>query len=186
MKKTYLLTLLIVFAFVNIQKLHAQSSISTDTLKSWMVADWQRAKAYTDEYLNTMPADKFSMRAQDSIRTFAQQMLHLASVNYFLAGAAVGMPANMPQRDLEKEPTAQTKDSVTYLVNQSYDFVINGIKNMSGSAFTENATVNLGREFSFSKYVWLQKAFEHQSHHRGQTTIYIRLAGMKPPQEKLF
>ena len=32
----------------------------------------------------------------------------------------------------------------------------------------------------------LAKLFEHQTHHRGQTTIYIRLAGVKPPNEKLF
>jgi uncharacterized damage-inducible protein DinB len=32
----------------------------------------------------------------------------------------------------------------------------------------------------------ITKAFEHQTHHRGQTTVYIRLAGAKPPQEKLF
>jgi uncharacterized damage-inducible protein DinB len=30
------------------------------------------------------------------------------------------------------------------------------------------------------------KTFEHQTHHRGQTTIYIRLLGIRPPQEKLF
>ena len=30
------------------------------------------------------------------------------------------------------------------------------------------------------------KCFEHQTHHRGQTTVYIRLAGGTPPAEKLF
>ncbi|HZJ61332.1 MAG TPA: DinB family protein, partial [Chitinophagaceae bacterium] len=28
--------------------------------------------------------------------------------------------------------------------------------------------------------------FEHQTHHRAQTTIYIRLMGLHPPQEQLF
>jgi uncharacterized damage-inducible protein DinB len=37
-----------------------------------------------------------------------------------------------------------------------------------------------------TKYALLLKAFEHQTHHRGQTTIYIRLAGLHPPQERLF
>jgi len=30
------------------------------------------------------------------------------------------------------------------------------------------------------------KTFEHQTHHRGQATIYIRLQGIRPPQEQLF
>ncbi|HET7002392.1 MAG TPA: DinB family protein [Puia sp.] len=36
------------------------------------------------------------------------------------------------------------------------------------------------------RYAWLLKAFEHQAHHRGQTTIYIRLVGVKPKNERLF
>jgi uncharacterized damage-inducible protein DinB len=30
------------------------------------------------------------------------------------------------------------------------------------------------------------KAFEHQTHQRGQETVNLRLAGVKAPQEKLF
>jgi uncharacterized damage-inducible protein DinB len=37
-----------------------------------------------------------------------------------------------------------------------------------------------------SKRNALAKVFEHQVHHRGQTTVYLRLAGVTPPQEKLF
>jgi len=33
---------------------------------------------------------------------------------------------------------------------------------------------------------WLNKTFEHQTHHRGQCTVYLRLMGVTPPQEKLF
>jgi uncharacterized damage-inducible protein DinB len=32
----------------------------------------------------------------------------------------------------------------------------------------------------------LNKAFEHQTHHRGQTTQYLRGQGKTPPQEMLF
>jgi uncharacterized damage-inducible protein DinB len=37
-----------------------------------------------------------------------------------------------------------------------------------------------------TRYAWLLAAFEHQTHHRGQTTIYIRLQGIRPPNERLF
>jgi len=54
-----------------------------------MFTDWQRAKAYTVDYLNAMPADRYSFHPVDSIkRTFAQQMLHLASGNIFLMSKA--------------------------------------------------------------------------------------------------
>jgi len=37
-----------------------------------------------------------------------------------------------------------------------------------------------------TRFALLLKGFEHQSHHRGQSTIYIRLLGIRPPQERLF
>jgi uncharacterized damage-inducible protein DinB len=40
--------------------------------------------------------------------------------------------------------------------------------------------------FEMTREVGFQKTFEHQTHHRGQTTVYLRLKGIKPPNEKLF
>jgi uncharacterized damage-inducible protein DinB len=40
--------------------------------------------------------------------------------------------------------------------------------------------------FKETRFAMLLKTFEHQTHHRGQTTIYIRLQNIIPPQERLF
>uniref|UniRef100_UPI001953FD2E hypothetical protein n=1 Tax=Proteus mirabilis TaxID=584 RepID=UPI001953FD2E len=45
-----------------------------ETVKTQLVKDWERAKAYTKEYLDAMPKDQYGFKAQDSIRSFAQQM----------------------------------------------------------------------------------------------------------------
>jgi uncharacterized damage-inducible protein DinB len=37
-----------------------------------------------------------------------------------------------------------------------------------------------------SRQLAIEKCFEHQTHHRGQATTYLRLAGVVPPAEKLF
>jgi uncharacterized damage-inducible protein DinB len=162
---------------------NAQQSTLGETVKSQMIADWERAKVYTNEYLAAMPADKYSFRAQDSIRTFAQQMLHLASGNMGLSSNGTGKPRIWVGRRLEQAPGAQSKDSVSYFVNASYDYVIEGIRALDPSKLEEKAKSG---NFEFSRMAWIMKAFEHQTHHRGQTTIYIRLVGVKPPNEKLF
>src|SRR5882724_3028860 len=87
-------------------------AISGDSIKAQFVKDWERAKSYTMEYLNAMPADKYSFKAVDSIRSFAQQMLHLAFDNVNLITVATGEKMQFPGRNLENSPTAQTKDSV--------------------------------------------------------------------------
>ena len=158
-------------------------SISGDSIKVQFVRDWERAKSYTLDYLNTMPADKYSFKAVDSIRSFAQQMLHLASGNVNLISVATGEKATFPGAGIENRPGAQTKDSVVYYVTQSYDFAIQSVKNLDPNKLGELTGPPARRT---SRYVWLWKAFEHQTHHRGQATIYIRLQGIRPPNERLF
>jgi uncharacterized damage-inducible protein DinB len=161
---------------------HAQSVTSED-IKAQMVKDWERAKAYTIEYLNTMPADKYSFKAVDSIRSFAQQMLHLASGNIFLMSNTTDQKPPFMRDNLETSPGAQKKDSVVYFVVASYDFCINAVKTSDVSKWGEKKKL---MNFEETKLALMMKTFEHQTHHRGQTTIYIRLLGIKPPQEKLF
>lgn len=173
-----------VFTFILSSQIHAQS-LSTDDIKAQMVKDWERAKAYTVDYLNTMPADKYSFKAHDSIRSFAQQMLHLAAANVFLmSNVSNEKPPAWLSFTLEQRTTAQKKDSVMYFVTGSYDYAINAVKNSDISKWGEKK--KLFDMFEETKFAIMNKAFEHQGHHRGQTTIYIRLQGIKPPEERLF
>jgi uncharacterized damage-inducible protein DinB len=174
---------LVVSTFVFSFQSHAQALTSED-IKAQMVKDWERAKAYTVDYLNKMPADKYSFKAVDSIRSFAQQMLHLSQGNLLLMSTATGvMPPSFGQADLEHSPTAQSKDSVMYYVTTSYDYCLNAVKNSDVTKWGEKKKI-FGQEATM--FALMNKTFEHQTHHRGQTTIYIRLQGIVPPQERLF
>ena len=156
--------------------------ITGQQIKEQFLNDWQRAKTYTLDYLNTMPADKYSFKAVDSIRSFAQQMLHLSSGNIGLITAATGAKIQWP-KGLENSTTAQNKDSVVWYVTRSYDYAIESIQGLDPDKYGE--TVGQGPRQA-TRFALLLKAFEHQTHHRGQTTIYIRLQGIRPPNERLF
>ena len=172
--------------FAAIMLLTVISSVNAqlgEAVKAQMIKDWERAKAYTKEYLDAMPKDKYGFRAQDSIRTFAQQLLHLAQANVGLSANGTGKERIWQGRLLENTASAQSPDSVNFYVMASYDFAIEGIKSMDVAKLEEK---NKRGNFDETKYAWLLKAFEHQTHHRGQATIYIRLLGIKPPNEKLF
>ena len=147
-----------------------------------MVADWTRARDYTKEYLDAMPEDGYGLKPTPDIRSFAEQMLHLANANYAFATAATGA-ASTNKVNLEKTDSMKTKAACTKAVTDSYDFVIASIKGVDPKKLGE-AIKLFGQDTT--RGVALAKAFEHQTHHRGQTTIYIRLKGAKPPQEKLF
>ena len=181
MKKIFALSIVSICLF-NALHLNAQAP-TIDDIKTQMIKDWERAKDYTLSYLNTMPADKYSFKVTDSVRSFAQQMLHLAQANIGLLMGSIGDPLAFGRANLEGSATAQSKDSVVYYVLASYDYAINGLKKMNATSFGEKSKFY---NFEETKLTWFFKAFEHQTHHRGQTTIYIRSVGVKPSQERLF
>ena len=179
MKKIIITTIAVLFVSFGL----TAQTLRDEDIRSQFIKDWERAKAYTVDYLNTMPADKYSFKATDSVRSFAQHMLHLAQSNVNVIAPIAGEPNIFGDRNLEDSKTAQTKDSVMYYVVASYDLAIDGIKKINVASLNEKVKLYNWEE---TKYAWLLKAFEHQTHHRGQTTIYIRLLGLHPPQERLF
>lgn len=182
MKKLILQLCIAAFCFLFATTTRAQS---LEGIKSQMVKDWERAKDYTKEYLDAMPADKYNFKANDSVRSFAQQMLHLAGVNVGLMSmvSKSPMPAGIGF-GTEQRTSAQQKDSVVHYVMESYNYAINVVKNSDVSKWSESQKVF--NRFNETQYAIMNKAFEHQTHTRGQTTIYLRLAGVRPPGEKLF
>ncbi len=148
------------------------------------VADWTRARDYTKEYLDAMPEDGVGFKPSPDIRSFAEQFLHLANANFAFGSAATGAANPQQGKNLEKMDEYKTKAGLTKIVMESYDFVINSVKAMDAKKLGED--VKLFGRFDATRAGALNKGFEHQTHHRGQTTIYLRLKGVKPPPEKLF
>lgn len=157
---------------------------TAQTSKKQMAADWQRAKAYTAEYINAANDSVIASKPIAEMRTFGQQMLHLAEANFGIAAAASGKQSPYTFGQLEKaHHLYANKEALLKIVMESYDFVITTITEMDENKMQD----------SFKLFNWevtrinaLEKAFEHQTHHRGQTTVYLRINGIRPPEEKLF
>jgi uncharacterized damage-inducible protein DinB len=165
------------FILTTVHPIKAQATLDD------LATEWERAKAYTKEYLDAMPEAEYSLKPTPEMRSFAEQMLHLADDNYVFASATTGAKSPVGMGELEKT-SDKTKDDVTKAVLASYDFVINSIRKMTSAQLNEK--IKLFDRFELSREMALAKGFEHQTHHRGQTTVYLRLAKVKPPQEKLF
>ncbi len=180
MKKMPLLLTFLLVAF-------AGSSACAQFTQSELVAEWQRAKIYTKEYLDAMPEDGYGLKPTPEIRSFAQQALHLADANYLFAsmGSGKASPAGqiLAAHDTLQKTVPQTKEAVTRAVMDSYDFVISVLQEIPSGQWLE--TIKFGKT-DITRSGLFGKGFEHQTHHRGQMTIYLRLKGVTPPGEKLF
>lgn len=159
-------------------------ALETNDTKGQLLADFERAKAFTAEYMEAMPADGFAFKPTPDIRSFAQQFLHIAGANYMFGSMIAGKDNPKGEMDFEKNEKFQSKEACMAAVNESFDFIIETIKGMSSEDLESN--IKLFGQFEMSKGTALGKTFEHLTHHRGQTTIYLRLKGVTPPSEKLF
>ncbi len=175
MKKLSLLFTLMVTVFTC-------ASVRAQVNSAQMLADWQRAKTYTKAYLDAMPDDGYSFKPTPEMRTFAAQMLHLTDGNYGLVGAATGKANPLGKVSAEKT-IPQTKEATTKAVMDSYDYVISAIQGMTDAQLQETMKF-AGKDLT--KATIIGKGFEHQTHHRGQCVVYLRLKGVTPPQEMLF
>ena len=180
MKKVSLLSTVLALVFVS-------SSAFAQFTQSQMVAEWQRAKSYTKAYLDAMSEDGYGFKPTPETRSFAQQMLHLSDANYVFATVASDKPNPvgdiLATHNVNEKTVPPTKEAVTKAVMDSYDWVISALQNMTPDQLQE--TTKFGKH-ELTRSGLYGKAFEHQTHTRGQTTIYLRLKGITPPAEQLF
>ena len=67
-----------------------------------IVKEWERSKAYTKEYMDAMPEKGYALKPTPEMRSFAEQLLHIADANYGLACSAIGIKSPFTVGDLEK------------------------------------------------------------------------------------
>jgi uncharacterized damage-inducible protein DinB len=179
-----LATTLVIVGLSTVSRANAVTTYhNADSLRAALIKDWERARAYTREYLDAMPEEGINFKATPEIRSFAEQMLHLAQGTIGLSANGTGKERIYQGKNLEKSDEFKNKAALTKVVMESYDFAIDGLKNMDVAKFDE--VVKRGN-FDVTRLGWVMKAFEHQTHHRGQCTVYLRLKGVTPPNEKLF
>ena len=150
-----------------------------------MIADWERAKAFTLEYIDASNEEVISFKPSPEMRSFGEQMLHLSESNYGFASAAAGKQNPIAFGQLQKASADyKTREALSKVVTESYDFVISALREFDEAKLDES--IKMFDRFEMTRGTAFVKAFEHQTHHRGQATVYLRLKGIKPPNEKLF
>jgi uncharacterized damage-inducible protein DinB len=144
-------------------------------------AKWKSAKKWTLDYIDAMPESGLGFKPMPEVRSFAEQMLHLAFWNHGLAEFAGGEanPYGKKQEALEKREDIKTKTALRKIVEESYDSVLAFIVSLDEAKLLE--VVPTVKE---TRLTVLSHALDHQTHHRAQTTIYLRLKGVKPPPEQ--
>jgi len=145
-------------------------------------SNWKRARKWTLDYIDAMPENAMGFKPTPEIRSFAEQMLHLAFWNCALAEAVGGKanPYGKKQETLEQREDVKTKSALRKVVEESYDNLLAAVAGLDEAKMLEQVSLF---NTKMTRMAVLVAALDHQAHHRGQTTIYLRLKGLTPPPE---
>jgi hypothetical protein len=158
----------------------AAKSPSTEVLEAWNDIGRRLVDMAED-----FPEDKYDFKTTPAQRTFAENLLHVAS-DYCreisaIKGSQVG-PAITPDKDFARKEYP-TKADVVKLLKQ---VVADG-----AAVIKEQGNTGLTRESKnpydgSPQHVWTAWAgtMEHAGEHYGQLVVYYRVSGLVPPESR--
>lgn len=112
--------------------------------------------------------------------TFGEQMAHIAAGNVFRFNQITGVQTPFAV-DLSKPP-ATDKTSVLKMLNQSFDYVISLLPQITPEQLKRTWHIPSwkGRTDPDGRAMILNMLV-HTAHHRAQCEVYMRVKGIKPP-----
>jgi hypothetical protein len=134
------------------------------------------------------PEDKYDFKVQKDERTFGENLLHVAAVDYDVIskvtgsniGPDFGKDKHNPARDAYK-----TKADVVKLIEQAVADGAAVIK-QQGDAGLDKTTPfagETGKHVVHNSYIWTA-AIEHSAEHFGQLVVYYRANNLVPPESR--
>ena len=154
----------------------------TATLKS--------AKAYTIEVAEKMPAGDYNFKPHDSVRSFGEQMAHIALSSklmntMFIKGEKVDFDP-VEGAKLEKSVGA-SKEECIQLLNANFDEIIATIEGMSDKDLQDTFVFGFApNKPELTKEEGFLFIRDHITHHRGQAITTLRIKGHNAPSYRPF
>jgi len=148
----------------------AQTAKPAPTTRDVLLEHWSEIGEKVVKLAEEFPEDKYEFRPAAGVRTFGDQLRHVAFWNGFVAKNARGEKADGKQNELPKAEYG-TKASVVAALKSSLAEATALLKN--GPATPSPKLIDLWVSFT-----------EHSGEHYGQMVVYYRLNGIVPPASR--
>jgi|SRR3954471_1290449 uncharacterized damage-inducible protein DinB len=134
-----------------------------------------------------MPEDKFGFAPSEGefkgVRTFAQQIKHVAAVNYELGAALLEQKPPVDIGDESGPASVVTKADVLKYLKDSFEYVHKAVATINESNLAGTVRSPFG-EGSVSRLGLVMSVPSHGFDHYGQMAVYLRMNGIIPPASK--
>lgn len=186
----------LLIAAISAASAHAQqaSDFKTEYLK-----EFDPTAQHLVQLAEAMPADKYSWRPGQGVRSVGEAYVHIATGNFVLLGlTGVKLPADyypnpklndkgepdmkaLFARTRELEKTVTSKDQVQQMLKTSLDEVRDQLNKLSPADLDKPADF-FGQKTTV-RFIYIH-ILAHVNEHFGQSVAYARMNGVVPPWSK--
>jgi len=134
-----------------------------------------------------MPEDKYSFAPTNGefkgVRNFAQQVKHVAAVNYLLAAAILGEKPPVDTGGESGPDSIKSKTEIVKYLKDSFAYVHKAVPNINEKGALESVKNPFGERpvTRLELAVWIPG---HCFDHYGQMVEYLRMNGIIPPASR--
>ena len=143
-------------------------------------------KEFTDA-ADAMPEDKFSFAPTNGefkgVRTFGEQIKHVAAVNYEFGAAIFGEKPPVETGDESGPASVKSKAEIMKFLNDSFAYVHKAIATIDDKNVVEPLQSPFG-EGTVTRLGMATLTVGHCEDHYGQIVEYLRMNGIIPPASR--
>jgi uncharacterized damage-inducible protein DinB len=142
------------------------------------------------EFVSTadaMPEDKFGFAPSNGefkgVRTYGEQIKHVAAVNYMFGAAILGEKVPVDVGDESGPASLKTKAEIMTYLKDSFAYVHKAILTINEKNLVEPMKSPFG-EGTVTRLSLATSVSAHASNHYGQMVEYLRMNGIVPPASR--
>ena len=136
---------------------------------------------------DAMPEDRYSFAPTNGefkgVRTFAQQVKHVAAVNYIFGAAILSEKVPVDVGDESGPASLTTKADILKYLKDSFAYVHKAVATINEKNVVETVRSPFG-EGSVSRLGLATSVPAHGYDHYGQMVVYLRMNGIVPPASR--
>ena len=159
----------------------APSAQATATSPTGMRAEFlSDLKAQEDKYVSlaqAIPADKYTWRPAEGVRSVSEVFLHVAAANFNLPKLiGVPPPPDFKVQGFDKSTTDKAK--VIQAMQDAFAHMRDAVANLPDADLEKQVDFRGGKKSARAVLVFI---LEHNAEHLGQSIAYARVNGVVPP-----
>jgi len=132
-----------------------------------------------------MPAEEFSFRPSHDVRTFGEQLRHIATVQWVVAAALLGEPTPVQVGDGDNGPlTLTSKAKIMEYASESCAYFRRAIESVDERNAIDLLPHPYAPQIKRERLAILSGYISHGWEHYGQMVVYQRMKGIVPPPSR--